>query len=179
MTYPQELEPTATEIVELPSGKTVVIPKATPIFKVWTGEKITDTYGGKLVLDFDGKPEFAELGILRLFEGAGWQGFWVDTFHGKYRTCYWPANEVEPPDDQASLLNRIHEAAGTRKGCWDVFCWNGDRYIFAESKRHAKDSLQDTQRRWLEAAIECGLPLESFLVVEWSRMKPAKGWPKK
>ena len=131
-------------------------------------EKITDTYGGKLVLDFDGKPEFAELGILRLFERAGWQGFWVDTFRKKYRTHYWPANEVEPPEAQASLLNRIHEAAGIYKGCWDVFCWNGDRYIFAESKRHSKDHIRDSQRHWLEAAIGCGIPLESFLAVEWS-----------
>ncbi|MGA2604485.1 MAG: hypothetical protein ABSG14_09680 [Verrucomicrobiia bacterium] len=165
------MEPSTEERIPLPSGRTVAIPKATPIFKLWTGEKIADDYGGKIILDFDGKPEFAELGVLRVFEQAGWQGFWVDTFHRKYRTRYWPANSVEPSEAQASLLNRIYKAAGSRKGCWDVGCWKGSACIFAESKQRTKghkDEIQDTQRRWLEAALECGLPLESFLVVEWS-----------
>lgn len=168
MMYPQELEPTTTETIELPSGNAVKIPKVTPVFEPWTGEKLTDTYGGKVVLNFDGTPEFAELGILRIFERAGWQGFWVDTYRNKFRTRYWPANTVQPAEKQASLLNRIYKAAGSRKGCWDVFCWNGDKNVFAESKRHSKDRIQDSQRRWLEAAIECGLPVESFLIVEWS-----------
>ena len=113
-------------------------------------------YGHKAVLNFYRKPEFAELGILRIFERDGWQGVWVDSYRGKFRTRYWPANSVTLPKDKESLLESIYEAAGKWAGCFDVFCWKGRNYIFAEAKQSGKDKIQDTQKRWLEAAIRCG-----------------------
>lgn len=165
--YPEQLTPTAIENVKLPSGKTVQLAKATPVFKLWTGEPVTETYGGKAVLDFYGKPQFAELGILRIFENDGWQGVWVDTYQNQFRTCYWPKDSITLPNERATLLNAIYEANGTRSGCFDVFCWKGNDYIFIESKRCDQDKLRDTQKNWIDAAIKAGVPLERLLVVEW------------
>src|SRR5689334_19441167 len=91
--YPKTLKPTTTERIELPSGKVLRIAKSTPVFRPWIGKRIGENYGGKALLDFCGKPQFAELVILRLFEGEGWQGVWVDTYRKKYITHYWPRTE--------------------------------------------------------------------------------------
>jgi hypothetical protein len=54
-------------------------------------------------------------------------------------------------------------------GCFDVFCWKGNQFIFIEAKRSGRARIRDTQRAWLQAAIrKCRLPCDSFLVVEWS-----------
>jgi hypothetical protein len=167
MIYPKQLNPTTTERIVLPSGKVVRIAKATPIFKLWNGRKVAETYGGKAVLSFYRKPQFAELGILRIFERDGWKGVWVDTYRNKFRTRYWPKNAVTLPKDKESLLNSIYEVAESRQGCFDVFCWRGGNYIFAESKRRGEDKIRDTQKRWLQAAIKCDVPRKSLLFIEW------------
>lgn len=167
MNYPIQLEPTTIEEIEIPSGNKVLIPKATPIFEKWSVEKVTDTYNNKLVLDFMGEPAFAEIVILKIFQKSGWDGVWVDTYHNKFRTSYWPKNSVEIPPEHKELLHKIYNESGANKGCWDVFCWKNGLYCFAESKRHGRDKIRDSQRQWLEAAIKCGLPLTSFIVVEW------------
>jgi len=69
---------------------------------------------------------------------------------------------------QEQLLQRIYERAVAANGCWDVFSWRGGEHLFAEFKGHGHDRIPDSQRRWLQAALECGLPLTSFLIVEWS-----------
>ncbi len=167
MPFPALHQPTAFEVIQLPSGQIVKIPKAQPIFKPWTGQPVAENYGGKAVLDFYGEPQFAELGILRIFERAGWQGVWIDTFRRKYRTRYWPKDEVPLPRDRAFLLESIFKAAGSRAGCFDVFCWNGPKFVFAESKRAGKDKIRESQKRWIQAALACGVPADSLLIVEW------------
>ena len=168
MHYPEILTPTDTEVISLPSGREVQIPKTSPLFNIWSGESIGDRYGGKPLLSFNGQPAFAELVILGTLLSAGWQGVWVDTYRHKYRTSYYPLNEIVLPSGPQELLNRIYQRASSRNGCWDVFCWKEETYLFAESKRHRRDSIRDTQRKWLEAALEDGLPITSFLIVEWS-----------
>ena len=166
MRYPDLLVPTTIEIIELPSGVTVQIPKTEPTFDLWKGKPISDTYGNKIVLDCDGESVFAELGILRIFQKDGWQGVWVDSYRNKFRKDY-PANSIALPPDQQRLLSRIYEKVGSNKGCWDVFCWRDNgTYLFAESKRQGRDRMRDSQRHWLEAAINCGLPISAFLIVE-------------
>jgi hypothetical protein len=167
MEYPNLLAPTTIEKIELPSGHVVQIPKANPLFELWNGEPVSDTYGKKTILRFNGKPAFAELVILKVFQDDGWHGVWVDTYGHTYRTSYWPKDEVELQAEQQHLLQKIHQKAGSNKGCFDVFCWKESQYLFAESKRQGHDKIRDTQRVWLEAAIGCGLPLTSFLLVEW------------
>ena len=52
MVYAEQLKPTVLERIELPSGSVAKIPKAEPVFKLWKGRKVTETYGGKAVLSF-------------------------------------------------------------------------------------------------------------------------------
>jgi hypothetical protein len=72
------------------------------------------------------------------------------------------------PSEQQSLLTRVHEIVGMRGGCFDAFTWKADSIVFAESKWWGHDRIRKSQLRWLSAALEFGLPPESFLVVEWS-----------
>jgi hypothetical protein len=170
MKIPTQLKPTDFEKIKLPIRWFREIPKSAPVFIKWTGKKIDDTYGNKAVLEFYGKPEFAELGILRLMQKAGWNGVWIDSYRGcKYRTQFWPRNSVEIPTNWEKLLNRIWEKAGSWAGCFDVFCWKGDEFIFIEAKRQKQDHIRETQKRWLQAAIlNCRIPLKRFLIVEWT-----------
>lgn len=168
ISYPELLSPVTTETLHLPSGTLVGIPKAEPRFLEWQGEFTGDTYGDKPLLDVDGEPMFAELAILRHFQKDGWDGVWVDTFRKKYRTAWGEASVVRLSGERLQLLKAINQRAGSAYGCFDVFCWKGDRIVFAESKRKLKDSIRETQLIWLEAAIQLGLEPDSFLIVEWS-----------
>ncbi len=167
--YPKNLEPSSFETIRLFSGEEIQIPKATPCFEKWSGDTLADTYGNKAILNFNGEPVFAELAILRIFQNAGWNGVWVDTYRRKYRTEYWNSkNDVNLPSDKQMLLDNIYKLAGSGNGCWDVFCWRKKTVIFAESKRLSKDKIRETQIKWLEAALKYGLNKEtSFLIVEW------------
>lgn len=169
MSYPNLLTPSSAQSLTLPSGKIVQVPKATPTFPPWTGEHVEDTYGNKPILDVDDEPVFAELAILRLFQREGWGGVWIDTYRRKYRVGYWEkGTDVDLPPERTELLQRIYQKAGGRKGCWDVYCWKGPEVVFAEAKLRRQDRIRDTQLRWLEAALDVAVPLESFLLVEWS-----------
>jgi len=164
--FPQDLIPTGEETVSLPSGSVVHLPKATPLFRSWQHDIPFDTYGKKAVLDFRGEPLFAELAILRLFAEDGWSGVWVDT----YRRCFrvGVTERVEIPEPKLQLLEQISTVAGARGGCFDVFTWRAEEIIFAESKRAGRDRFRSSQLRWLDAALQLGLPATSILVVEWS-----------
>jgi hypothetical protein len=158
------------DALTLPSGRFVEVPKVRPAFAIWRGHVPTDTYGHKPLLDFDGRMAFAELAILWTLERSDWSGVWVDTYRKKYRRDYWgiPPIPALPPGPQA-LLNEIWELRdGRRRGTWDVFCWRNDEYLFAESKWKDHDQIRLAQLQWLEAALRVGLPLSSFLIVEWS-----------
>lgn len=50
-----------------------------------------------------------------------------------------------------------------------MYAWRGapDEVVFAESKRRGSDKLRASQLRWLQIALEAGIPLEYFLIVEW------------
>jgi hypothetical protein len=165
--YPPELNPTQYEVIVLPSGNKIEIPKTHPTFNPRLGNFPVDNYGRKPVLDFNGKKDFAELIILKLFLNKGWNGVWVDTFSHKYRTSFWPKNEVKLPLEPNQIIDNIYKNTGSRYGCWDVFCWKDNQYLFAEAKRSQHDRIRDTQKKFLEAAINFGLPKTSFLIVEW------------
>lgn len=109
---------------------------------------------------------FAELAILRSFKQAGWDGRWIDSYHQRYLTEYWPTPVSEPlPIQRQSILDTIRAKAGGTGGCFDVFCWRGEELIFAESKW--RDKIRKTQTLWLEAALDIGIREESFLIVQW------------
>jgi hypothetical protein len=121
------------------------------------------------VLDWQGKPVFAELAILRAFEEQGWQGVWVDSFGRLEFRTELPERSapIELPESAEWLYARIAAASGGSRGCWDVFAWCGSEVAFAESKLRGKDKIHDGQLRWLAAALDVGVPMDAFSLVEW------------
>lgn len=168
MNYPVSLRPTTTESLTLPSGRIVAFPKATPTFTLWRGDPV-ESYGRKTVLDIDGRPAFAELAILWSLQNAGWQGVWVDSFRHTFRTGYWnSAPQKALPQKPGSLSDETWNLAKRRSGVWDVFCWRDDRVLFCESKKAGRDRIRPSQRLFAESALKIGVPLDSFLYVEWT-----------
>jgi hypothetical protein len=166
MKYPASLQPTTTETLEFESGLSVLVPKATPMFSKWRGALIKDTYGKKTVLEFDGRPGFAELIILWTLQKEGWQGVWVD--RSVYRTGYWNSSSQRAlPRKPSSIPAEIWNLPETPSGVWDVFCWRRDRVVFAESKKSKKDKMRPSQLLFAESALKVGLPLDSLLIVDW------------
>jgi hypothetical protein len=156
------------EQVKLQSGRVVQVAKCLVHFRLWTGKPIRNTYGGKTVLAFGGKPVFAEIAILRSLQKDGWDGVWVDNYRRKFRIDLPErADPVSLPPKAKDISNEIVLVNHSRNGCWDVFAWKGTSILFAEAKRLKKDYIRPTQRQWLESALTIGVPVNSFLVVEW------------
>ena len=169
MTLPDTLVPDERRTLSLPSGGNVEVPTATPAFPKWVGETPNDTYGGKTVLDANGTPVFAELLILRRFEKVGWNGVWIDTFRRTYRRHYWKDEpEITPPERVQRSLHAIADANDSASGCFDVCAWTEEHLLFAEAKRNSHDAIRKTQKEWLESALNAGIGINSFLIVEWS-----------
>lgn len=157
----------------LPSGRAVEIAHCTYEFTPWCGDPLPDTYGGKAVLDFEGHPVFAEVGILRLLEKQDWDGVWVDTYRRKFRKDLSSRDSVTLPEPVKLLFERLVEANGGQKGFWDVISWQQGHCLFIESKRKGRDSIRLNQLRWLESALGQGLPPDSFLIFEWNLKSPS------
>jgi hypothetical protein len=168
--YPPSFQPASVERFQIAPGREIDVPKTTPRFRPWRGDRPEDTFGGKALLDHGGRLAFAELAILWTFQDAGWDGVWLDSYREKFRIGYWDQPPVaEIPAPQTQLLARISEQtkAGWR-GRWDVLCWKNGDVVFAESKRVGRDAIRESQRTWLAAALELGLTPANFLVVEWA-----------
>ena len=137
-------------------------------FKKWNGKRIKDSYGSKTVIDFEGKPVFAEIAFLRLLKKKGWEGVWVDTFSKKFRQEL-PEIDiggVNLPAKQQQIMDKISGKTGF-KGCWDILAWKEDKVMFVELKRKSKDKIRETQIRWFEMAKGIGVSEDCFCIVEW------------
>jgi hypothetical protein len=163
---PEALRPTSIEPFQISPSTVVGVPKTLPTFATWRGPSIPNTYGGKVVLEFAGEPLFAELVILRHFQREGWQGAWIDTYRRRTLSGIDQVSEI-PPGPRARLT-AISGHAGSSSGCFDVYVWRGDTFMFAEAKRLGRDRVRTSQVRWLRSALAVGVPLEALLVVEWS-----------
>jgi hypothetical protein len=117
----------------LPSSKSVAIPRCGYMFSPWRGTPILDTYGRKAVLDWNGKPVFAELAILGVLERAGWDGVWVDTYRRKFRRSMPPECCKLPSHAQELYVHICRANGGKASGCFDVFAWKDRDYLFVES----------------------------------------------
>ena len=165
---PEQLAPTAVEHLHLPSGRNITLPKAKPSFRPWTGKPIGDDYGGKPVLEWQGGPYFAELLILELLRAEGWDGFWVDTYRNRRILDMSLTSTRQLPAGIAAVIAEIRARCGTHSGCFDVVAEREGEILFAEAKRASKDRLRETQLRWIDAALHCGVHPESLLIVEWA-----------
>jgi hypothetical protein len=66
------------------------------------------------------------------------------------------------------MLDAIRAKTGRRGGCFDVLCWRAGKTVLAEAKWKGPDRIRPSQRQWLEAALDLGIPVESFLIVQWA-----------
>lgn len=139
---------------------------------MWHGAAPTFDFGRKPILNFQGKPVFAELAILRLLQADGWEGAWIETYGGTHYLRDMPADwklqsgHVTIPAEREALLKRIW-GKGKTTACFDVMVWKDNQVLFCEAKRKKKDRLTDAQYKFIEGALECGVRPEQFLIVEW------------
>lgn len=172
MNFPIQLQSTEKIEIDLSSGATVSLPVCRPVFLMWSSSSIKFDYGKKPVLEHGGEACFAELVILRLFQEAGWDGVWVETYGGLHFLKSMPlgwnlqSEHVSIPDDKKAILQKIQSAAKTT-ACFDIFVWRGDQFVFCEAKQKGKDKLTLAQIKFIEGALACGIPPESLIIVEW------------
>ena len=161
----------------------LAIPKVELLLRRWQGVPIADDFGSKPLINFAGRPVFAELAVYELFRLSGWEARWIETYGAPVKNpkCYTDWLTAVPREARATQLHhpiederitafmqRLMMANNqTFAGCWDVLGWQGDVLIFAECKRHRKDKLRVTQPRWMAAGLQQGLQPENFLLVEW------------
>ena len=163
---------TESELFSLSSGDKVLIQKYFLHFDAWKGKTPEFDFGRKPILDFDGEACFAELGILRLFLKQGWEGAWVETYGGTHFLNSMPqswslkSEHVSIPIEKENILKKIWKAGNTR-ACFDVVVWKGDKMLFCEAKRIKKDRVNEAQKKFIQGALLCGIPLSSFLIIEW------------
>jgi len=157
------------EKVLLPSGKTISIAKLYLTLKKWHGLVIKDDYNGKAVIDFQGKPLFSELAVLRSYQCKGWDGVWVDCYRKKFRVNLPERQDsiVSLPPKIENIINVIKKRNKGLSGCWDILLWKGRSIRFIELKRLKKDKIRPSQIRFLDVALKSGVPKEAFSLVEW------------
>lgn len=154
----------------LSSGVTVQVPKYSLAFGEWKGVQIENSYR-KPIIDYKGEPLYAEIVALRLMQQQGWDGVWVDTYRMKYRIGMPDTTApVALPTDKEKLIASIRANTKTSGGCWDVFVWKGDQVMFLELKRKKRDSIKDTQRLWIDAAVREGVDPTGFALIEWQNL---------
>lgn len=164
--------PSRIEKIILSSGESIEVKKYFLKFKAWQGDKPVFDFGRKPIIDFDNEACFAELAILRLFLKNGWQGAWVETYGGTHFLNSMPTSwslkseHIPIPDEKENLLKTIWKN-GKTKACFDVLLWRDNQVLFCEAKRIKKDRLTEAQKKFIQGALACRIPLSSFLVVEW------------
>jgi len=140
-------------------------------FEAWKGKKPgrPRIWSGKGYLNHKGEPLFAELVILRTLEQEGWEGVWVNNFSRTFQKGLPKVSRVyDLPVKVRKVFEQIENRNGGRGGCWDVFAWRKGEVMFAEAKRSRRDAIRPKQRAWLQAALEVGIPLSSFIIMEWT-----------
>jgi hypothetical protein len=137
---------------------TVRFPLAAPA-KLPNGS-LKSTYTSKpLVMSMTGEPVFGEFAILTALRKDGWEGVWVDTFHGGKFWNQMPhiSQPVSLPAVAAAQYREIVTANnGKRSGFFDVFAWQRDEFIFIEYKGPG-DSANKNEATWIAAARRAGI----------------------
>jgi len=137
-----------------------------------SNESLSKTYRSKPLVAVNDEILFGELAILRFLQMDGWQGVWVDTFHGRgKRKVLWSGM---PPDgygalssDAEAFYDSIVQANdGKSSGFFDVFAWKDGKFVFLEYKGEG-DSSNQNEMRWINAALKCGMQSEELFFVTY------------
>lgn len=148
-------------------------------FYEWKGKAIQNTFGGKTLVDVNGKASFAELAIVDYLQRNGWNARWIGTYGRPPMTpfmltewndvCYNEQVHVPITDiDIHNTLVGIAKLNGNRfSGCWDVVAWKNGNILFLEAKRNKRDRIRSTQIKWLKASLAYGLKCSNFIIIQW------------
>lgn len=148
----------------------IKFPPANP--KYLRDTTLSKTYLSKPLVKFKSESLFGELVILRYLQMDGWDGVWVDTFHGRgVNKVFW--SELPPngssilPKHAESIYDRIVEKNGMKSsGFFDVFAWKDQKYIFIEYKGKG-DSPNQNENRWIRSVLKCGIKPEQLFFVSY------------
>jgi hypothetical protein len=133
---------------------------------------LSSTYRSKPLVVVNDEILFGELAILRYLQMDGWDGVWVDTFHGRVNgKLFWssmPPNGFGSLTEEAmSIYNRIVQTNGGKSsGFFDVFAWKNGRFVFLEYKGKG-DSSNLNETRWIDAALKCDIRPEDMFFVTY------------
>lgn len=147
-------------------------------FNLWKGDSPNETFGNKTFLDFEGKPIFAEMVVLKMLQTKGWNARWINTYGGykiprmledwiddKY------SKQIHKPIESKFVndtLHNIKEANNNKfRGCWDIIAWHKEKIQFFEVKNYLKDKIRDTQINWFYAGLKSNLDKSNFKIIEW------------
>ncbi|HET7458608.1 MAG TPA: hypothetical protein VFJ74_13260 [Gemmatimonadaceae bacterium] len=125
------------------------------------------TYTSKPLVTFRGAPLFGELAVLRWLEADGWEGVWVDTFHGRkfWRDMPHRSAPVILPPAPRALYDRIVAVNGGRaSGFFDVMAWRGAQTAFVEYEGPG-DRAGRNRSAWIDAALGAGVAAADLLLV--------------
>ena len=129
---------------------------------------LSSTYTSKpLVKSVTGADVFGELAILDALRKDGWDGAWVDTFHGKKFWNQMPhvSTPVALPPAAADLYRAIVAANnGKASGFFDVFAWREKEVLFVEYKGPG-DGSNKNETTWIAAARRAGVTDAQLLFV--------------
>ena len=145
-------------------------PAATP--RHLLDESLSKTYRSKPLVLVNNEALFGELAILRYLQMDGWDGVWIDTFHGRgRRKVFWsnlpPSGHGILSVEAESLYDKIIVAnSGKSSGFFDVFAWKNGVFIFLEYKGEG-DSSNRNEKKWINTAIKCGIPPENLFFVTY------------
>lgn len=142
---------------------------------------------GKILVNFDGKPMFAELAIRQILDNNGFDARWVATPSRLPENMLYLTDWVDKgkrfDDNQITVplnyecqremehIKQIRGDGQTYKGCWDIVAWKNQKIHFIETKHKGKDRPNKNQKSWYLAARKVNIPKENLLVVEWEHMK--------
>lgn len=133
-------------------------------------ESLSKTYRSKPMVVVNNEHLFGELAILRYLQMDGWDGVWVDTFHGKgKKKVFWsnlPPNGMGKLTIEAEKLydSIVQANEGKSSGFFDVFAWKNGAFIFIEYKGQG-DSPNRNETRWITATLKCGVDPEQLFYV--------------
>jgi hypothetical protein len=148
------------------SGRNVVVRTYQRREKRFVGDLPANfgTVPNKVAVELDGLAVYPEFAIVRRLESAGWRAVWRKNWHG---AAFWKDIDVvaDLPSNVLLTFEAIAGIAGA--GAWDILAWKGDRILYIESKQYGSDNLTLNQRRWLETALDQGVPIEAFAIYEY------------
>ncbi len=124
----------------------------------------------KPALLFEGRATWAEFILVDLLDAADWEARWVRNWAGGRQFCTGVGELKRLNGRGAELFEAIHTRAPELRGAgtWDVIAWSGDEVLFLESKQaHSSDRLRVNQLTFLDTALDLGMHLDSFAVVEY------------